>query len=217
MGRRTLLGLSAVALLFRAGGSFAAARRALRGSIANAGGFSRSGIAVCGSSVAEQNLQGPDSLRSLPVNDGPFGTSRQLKYRQRDDDDDHRDEDHRLTARHAPQVRRLYVDGPAAEFVSPVPPVVNDQDSATRAACRRHQPLSSHWVGTPSCYRLQVCTSMVTTTAARTKTTTMASASKDPIALISVRPSHVPLGKSSSHRRHRLAACARLLIPQEQT
>jgi len=33
---------------------------------------------------------------------------------------------------------------------------------------------------------------MVTTTAARTKTTTMASASKDPIALISVRPAIFP-------------------------
>jgi hypothetical protein len=49
-------------------------------------------------------------------------------------------------------------------------------------------------VVTPSCYRLRVCTNVITTTAARTKTTTMASASKDPIALISVRPAIFPNG-----------------------
>src|SRR6476659_579123 len=55
-------------------------------------------------------------------------------------------------------------------------------------------------VVTPSCYRLRVCTSVVTTTAARTKTTTMASASKDSIALISVRPTIFPNVNSSEGR-----------------
>ena len=77
-------------------------------------------------------------------------------------------------------------------------------------------PLLMSWIVTPSCYRLRVGTSMVTTTAARTKTTTTASASKDPIALISVRSAMflyvkvirraVPCGKS--HRRPPLRASA---------
>ena len=54
-----------------------------------------------------------------------------------------------------------------------------------------------------SCYRLRVCTSVVTTTAARTKTTTMANASKDPIALISVRP---PSSSTLNHQGRSPAA-----------
>jgi hypothetical protein len=37
-----------------------------------------------------------------------------------------------LDMRHV--VRRLYVDGPAAEFLPPVPPVVNVRPAAARAA-----------------------------------------------------------------------------------
>jgi hypothetical protein len=62
----------------------------------------------------------------------------------------------------------------------------------------------SHWVVTPSCYRLRVCTSVVTTTAASTRTTTMASASKD--ALISVRPAIFPIASEVTTVGFRLRA-----------
>ena len=65
---------------------------------------------------------------------------------------------------------------------------------------RRLSAAPARGVVTPSCYRLRVCTSMVTTTATRTKTTTRASASKDPIALMSVRPANFPNVNSSEGR-----------------
>ena len=79
-------------------------------------------------------------------------------------------------------------------------------------------PLLMSWIVTPSCYRLGVCTSMVTTTAARTKTTTMARASIDPMAWLSLRPAMFPNVKSlggPSRATNRIGSSHQILVPSE--
>ena len=110
-----------------------------------------------------------------------------------------RAKDQRLIARHAPHrappiVYRFAVNKPGLRDGKWLAPCRGDD------VMRRLSAAPARGVVTPSCYRLRVCTSMVTTTATRTKTTTMASASKDPIALISVRPAIFPNVNSSEGR-----------------
>ena len=80
--------------------------------------------------VSHENPHGVGSTAPLPINASSvdlLGTQAALPVRQeRDHDDDHRDDDQRLSVRHGPHGEPPVRRQPAAEFVSPEPPVVND-------------------------------------------------------------------------------------------
>jgi len=75
------------------------------------------------------------------------GPARSRQQQHRDRDGDRRDERQRLDARQRHMVRRLYVDGPAAGFVSPAPPVVNVRPAgpARPRCCRAFVCLVRKW------------------------------------------------------------------------